>query len=80
MDEVSVIESLNGIFRDIIENEDINLTREMSADDVEGWDSLNHTLIISAVQKKFGIKFNLTEVLGLENIGDLVDAILSKNP
>ena len=78
MDEKTIIEKLNDIFSDIIENNDISLSREMTADDVEDWDSLNHTLIISEIQKKFNLKFNLTEVLGFENVGDLVDAILDK--
>ena len=78
MDEKTVIDRLNAIFREVIEQDDITLSRELTADDVEGWDSLNHTLIISEIQKKFEIKFNLTEVLGFENVGDLVDAILSK--
>ena len=78
MDEKYVIDRLNAIFREVIEQNDISLSREQTADDVVGWDSLNHTLIISEIQKKFEIKFNLTEVLGFENVGDLVDAILSK--
>ena len=78
MDEKTVIDRLNAIFREVIEQDDITLSRELTADDVEGWDSLNHTLIISEIQKKFEIKFDLAEVLGFENVGDLVDAILSK--
>jgi acyl carrier protein len=78
MDENSIISLLNDIFRDIIEDDEISLSRDLTADDVDGWDSLNHTLIISEIQKKFEIKFNLTEVLGFEKVGDLVDSILDK--
>jgi acyl carrier protein len=78
MDSKLILEGLTRIFRDITENHDLVLTRDLIADDVEGWDSLNHTLIIAAIQKQFNIKFTLPEVLKLENIGDLLDTINRK--
>ena len=73
-----ILDKLTRIFRDITENHDLVLTRDLTADDVEGWDSLNHTLIIAEIQKHFNIKFTLPEVLKLENIGDLLDTIRGK--
>ena len=78
MDNGIVLGVLTGIFRDITENNELVLTRDLTADDVEGWDSLNNTLIITEIQKQFKIKFTLPEVLKLENIGDLLDAIEGK--
>jgi acyl carrier protein len=78
MDNNVILDGLTRIFRDITENGDLVLTRDLTADDVEGWDSLNHTLIITEIQKQFNIKFTLPEVLKLENIGDLLDTIKGK--
>jgi acyl carrier protein len=78
MENNLILDELTRIFREITDNKDLILTRNLSADDVEGWDSLNHTLIIAEIQKHFKIKFTLPEVLKLENIGDLMDTIKGK--
>jgi acyl carrier protein len=78
MDKHQILEGLTRIFRNITENHDLVLTPDLTADDVEGWDSLNHTLIIAEIQKQFNIKFTLSEVLKLENIGDLLTAVHNK--
>ena len=78
MENNLILDGLTRIFRDITDNKDLVLTRDLTADDVEGWDSLNHTLIIAEIQKHFKIKFTLPEVLKLENIGDLMDTIKGK--
>ena len=78
MDKDHILDGLTGIFRDITENQNLVLTPDLTADDVEGWDSLNHTLIIAEIQKHYNIKFTLSEVLKLENVGDLLNAVKSK--
>jgi acyl carrier protein len=78
MNNNHILEALTRIFRDIIENHELVLTPELTADDVEGWDSLNNTLIITEIQKQFNIKFTLPEVLKFENIGDLLATIEEK--
>ena len=51
------------------------LTDETTADDVEEWDSLSHVQLIVAIEKAFGIKFTSNEILGWNNVGELIDAI-----
>ncbi|MBF0135516.1 MAG: acyl carrier protein [Magnetococcus sp. DMHC-1] len=55
------------------------ITPETVAADVEGWDSLSHTLVIMAVEKEFGIRF-LARETAFENVGELVKGILSRLP
>jgi acyl carrier protein len=69
---------LKSVFQKVFEENDITLTREMTAQDIEGWDSLRHVQLISAVESAFGIKFKLREVLGMKNVGDLIDLIHAK--
>ena len=38
---------------------------------VPGWDSLSHIMVITAIEKEYGVRFKLSEVLGLNNLGDL---------
>lgn len=73
-----IINRLNKIFREVFEDSSIQVTREMTANDVERWDSLSHLTMIAAVEKEFGIKFKLKELVSMKNVGDLINNIASK--
>jgi acyl carrier protein len=73
-----IINRLNKIFREVFEDSSISITKEMTANDVEKWDSLSHLTMISAVEKEFGIKFKLKELVSMKNVGDLMMAVASK--
>lgn len=75
-DEVYV--KLNGVFREVFDDEDITVSDGTTADDIEGWDSLEHINLIVAVEKAFGIKFNMGEVNSFNNVGEMVDIILTR--
>ncbi|MBF0254362.1 MAG: acyl carrier protein [Candidatus Omnitrophica bacterium] len=66
---------LNEIFRDIFDDPAIQVREEMTAADVEEWDSLNHINLIMAVEKRFGIKFTTRDVGALKNVGDFIRLI-----
>ncbi len=78
MTENELLAQLSLIFMDVIDEGDVNLTMDTTADDVEGWDSLNHVQIIAAVEKKFGFRFSLNEIQLFKNVGDLVRGIKEK--
>jgi acyl carrier protein len=59
----------------VFDEEGITVTPELSADDVEGWDSLTHVRLIMTVQKAFKIRFSSSEISKLERVGDLVKLI-----
>lgn len=69
---------LTAVFREVFEDPDIQLTGEMTADDVEGWDSLSHMNLIMAVENRFNIRFKPKEVLGFKNVGELASCVESK--
>jgi acyl carrier protein len=69
---------LRGIFRDVFDDESLEITDEMTAQDVEDWDSLNHINLIVAVEKGFGIKFTTREVNSLKNVGELTRLVVQK--
>jgi acyl carrier protein len=58
--------------------DDYDIRDEMRADEVPGWDSLNHINVILAVEKEYGVRFKGTEVLRLKCIGDLQKLVDSK--
>jgi acyl carrier protein len=71
-------ERLQNVFRDVFDDESILIRRELTAKDVENWDSLSHVSMLAAVEKEFGFRFNLAEVRGLKNVGELLDLIQKK--
>lgn len=78
MNHIEILDQINAIFRRVFENDSLQIQMETSADDVDEWDSLNHTVMIVEVEKHFNIKFKLKEVLSFQNVGDMVNIIHSK--
>jgi acyl carrier protein len=78
MDRASVSQRLTPIFQDIFDDPSLRISDSMTADDVEGWDSLSHIDLIVAVEKAFAVKFTTPEVRGLRNVGDFVTLIAGK--
>ncbi len=75
---MTTIEKLNGIFRAVFDTDEINIRPEMTANDIDGWDSLSHVNLLMAVEKGFGIKFTTKEMLTFKNVGDLLNSVQSK--
>jgi len=71
-------EKLNAIFCEVFDDTDITIHPAMTANDVDGWDSLSHVNLIVAVEGKFGIRFAHKELLTFKNVGDLLNCIESK--
>jgi acyl carrier protein len=70
--EDPIITGLTAVFRDVFDDDELVLKPELTADDVDGWDSLAHIRLILTVQKKFGVKFSPIEMNRLKNVGDLI--------
>jgi len=71
-------EQLNAIFQTVFDDETIQITAEMTANDVDGWDSLSHVNLICAVENRFGIRFKQAELLTMRKVGDLMHTIATK--
>ncbi|MET0408532.1 MAG: acyl carrier protein [Hyphomicrobium sp.] len=75
-----IYEKLTQIFHDVFDDDSIALKPELTAADVEEWDSLNHIRLVLAVEKEFGVKFSAAHVASLKNVGDLVKLIQERAP
>lgn len=78
METTELLEILNGIFRKVLKRDDITLTEDTTARDVDGWDSLTNMVLISEIENKFGVRFTFREIVKLKNVGDLCHAIMNK--
>ena len=78
MERKEILARVEDIFREELEQIDLVLTDETTADDVEGWDSLSHVQLVAAMEEAFGIEFKSREILSWDNVGDLIDSIEKK--
>lgn len=77
---MNAFERLRSIFRDVFLDDTIQLTRDMTAKDIEAWDSLSHINLLVAIEQEFGFRFEMREVKNLKNVGEMIDLIQKKTP
>ncbi len=73
-----IITDCTEIYRKQLKNSDIVLEESTNANDIDEWDSLNHTILLNEVQKHFGVKFKLKEIIKFKNVGDMCRLIQEK--
>ncbi|MDE7361754.1 MAG: acyl carrier protein [Oscillospiraceae bacterium] len=78
LDKNTVKSRLTEVFRDVFDDEDIELSDSTTADDIEAWDSLEHITLISAVEKEFKMRFTMKEVSGMKNVGEMMNIIAER--
>lgn len=74
----SIRTDVSKIFKKVFKNENIEITDSMTANDVEGWDSLTHMDLISAVEQHFNIRFGLKDLARMNSVGALITIIHAK--
>lgn len=78
MNKNETLSKVQDIFRDVLDNDEIELSFDTTADDIEEWDSLSHIQLIVAVEKEFKVKFTSKEIMSWGNVGEMLDSILNK--
>lgn len=78
MTEADVYNKLNEIFREIFLDDSIVANPQMTAADVERWDSLSHIDMMMMVESAFGVRIPTRVVTGMKNVGELVAYLMSK--
>jgi acyl carrier protein len=78
MSKDEILNGLTDVVRDILEQPDLSLSRDTTAQDVEGWDSVNNISIIVGTEARFGVKFRTAELDEIKNVGDLIDLVADK--
>jgi len=78
MEKQDILKTVNAVFIDTLDNEDIVLSYDTTANDVEDWDSLNHIQLVVAIEKQFKIRFTSHEIQSWKNVGEMIDCIQTK--
>ena len=69
------LDKLTDVFRDVFDDDNLNINRNTSAADIEAWDSMMHVNLMLRVEGAFKLRLTSSEVTGLKNVGQLVDLI-----
>lgn len=78
MSREEIFQELNQVFRRIFDDETIVVNEDTTAEDIEDWDSLEHINLIVAIEKQFRMKFTMSEVRSMKNVGEMVDIIMGR--
>ena len=74
----SVREHLQGVFRDVFEDDSLVISDETTAREIPDWDSITHITLVVAAERAFSIQLRAAEVGKLGNVGQMVDLLLSR--
>lgn len=76
MDKEQIMSKLTALFQELFEDDDIVLTEQTTAKDIDDWDSLAHLELISTVESEFKIRFTLGEINSFANVGEMCSCIM----
>jgi acyl carrier protein len=78
MERTEIFRILTSVFHDVLCDDSIILRPDLSAREVDGWDSLTHIRLLLTVEKSFGVKFSASDIGRLKNVGELAELIGAK--
>lgn len=79
MEKEEILQQLTLIFEQVLKRSDLKIDYNMSAEDIDEWDSLTNMTIISEIEKKWGVHFKLRDIVRMKNIGDMIDVIIKQS-
>lgn len=71
----NILNTITLSFEKILEHNNFQLNKNTTADDVDGWESVTHMMIITDIENTFNIKFKLMDLMNMDNVGDLIETI-----
>lgn len=78
MTEETIYQRINEVFQDVFDDDTITVNANTTADDIEDWDSLEHINLVVAIEEEFGMKFKMSEVTGMKNVGEMVGILMER--
>jgi len=80
MSQEALLGRLNEVFHSVFDDPNLTVSPATTAKDVPGWDSIVHITLVIEVEREFGIKFQMSEIEKLRNVGDLLTILAAKQP
>jgi len=79
MEKEEILKQLTLIFEQVLKHPGLKIDYSMSTEDLDEWDSLSNMIIISEIEKKWGVHFKLRDIVRMKNIGDMIDVIIKQS-
>jgi acyl carrier protein len=78
MEKTEITNKLTSIFKKVFDDNALVLSNELTANDVDNWNSLSHMMLITEIENLFSIKFRLKDLNKMRNVGEMIDIISLK--
>ena len=78
MNRKQIMDSVQEIFRDLFDIEDLIISEDTTSTDIEGWDSIQQIALIDMIEKKYSIHFTIDEIVDMANVGEMINRIENK--
>jgi len=78
MTPTEILHAVQDVFREVFSDDALVIKPETTAADIDEWDSFNHMNLIVTIEKKFRIKFSLSELQKLATVGDMLSLVEKK--
>lgn len=78
IEKAAILEELESIFHDTFTDGAYDFSMETLREDVEGWDSLNHIRLLTAIEAHFEVQFDLDEIENMSSVAYIVDTLFQK--
>ena len=73
----NIFEDLKRIISDVFPGSETEIEPTTQAVEVDGWDSLNHAILISSIESHFHIRLPIEKTFEAKNVGELAELIFS---
>ena len=78
MSKQKIFEAVQGVFRDVFDDDCLVISNDTNSEDIDEWDSLNHINLVVSIEKEFNIRFMVGEIQSLKDVGEMVDLLYEK--
>lgn len=78
MTKEHILQHITAIFKDVLDQDEVQINYSTTSGDIEEWDSLTHIQLIVAIEKQFQLKFSSTEISNWKDVGEMIGSILNK--
>lgn len=78
MTQEEILAKIAPIFKEVFNDDEMDVNMDLTADDIDEWSSISQTLMLTEVEKEFGVVFKLREVAEMDNVAAIVGMIESK--
>ncbi len=75
MTKEEIYKRLNSVFRDVFDDDSLEISEATTADDIDDWDSLAQISLIAAIESEFGIRFDMKSALHMKSAGEIAEKI-----